>query len=344
VRPLQISEPRAAIGARGTPHRYRVFGLRIASNVSLPGLVPAPANESADVTVELAPRGPWWREHTRDLGDVWRIHPVADEGGRPVVQVRRRTRDGRFHLRYADGTEFTIDPRRQRIWGCWPEHFTLADAATYLIGPVLGFVLRLRGGVSLHASAVSIRDRAVLFLGPSGAGKSTLAAALARRGHAVLCDDAASIAVGASGVWVRPGSTRVRLWPDSVEALYGAADRLPLLTPNWGKRYLDLSALPGRFCRRALPLASVYLLEPRTQDARAPRIESIKPRDALHQLLSQSYVGYLQDASMRAHEFKVLGGLVGVVDVKRLHPSASPRRLEALCDLVTRDVAASVGD
>ena len=80
----------------------------------------------------------------------------------------------------------------------------------------------------------------------------------------------------------------MRLWPDSVKALYGLADRLPLLTLNWGKRYLDLAALPGRFCGRALPLAAAYRLEPRTQDAGAPRIESIKPRDALHRLLAHS--------------------------------------------------------
>ena len=49
------------------------------------------------------------------------------------------------------------------------------------LGPVFAFVLRLRGAVTFHASAVRIGD-AVAFLGPQGAGKSTTAAALALRG------------------------------------------------------------------------------------------------------------------------------------------------------------------
>ena len=52
----------------------------------------------------------------------------------------------------------------------------------------------------------------------------------------------------------RRGHGSVRLWPESVEALFGAADRLPLLAPSWGKRYLDLAAPGGRFQDRPLPL------------------------------------------------------------------------------------------
>jgi hypothetical protein len=316
------------------PHCYRALGLQLASNGPISGLARIGHSERADVTVELAPRGGWWRELARDPGRAWRIHPVSDESGRPVVQVRRRPSDGRFHLQFADGTEFYVDERAKRIWGSWPGHFTRADAATYLVGPVLGFAHRLRGGVSLHASAVSIDGVAVLFLGTSGAGKSTLAAAFAQRGHAVLCDDAAALTSGAGGMRVQPGSAQIRLWPDSVEALYGAADSLPLLTPNWGKRYLELAPSSGNYSAVSLPLASAYLLEPRTQDASAPRLEPVSQRDTLRLLLAHSYVGYLQDAPMRAHEFEVLAELARSLKLTRLHPSARPERIDALCDRV----------
>jgi hypothetical protein len=59
--------------------------------------------------------------------------------------------------------------------------FTAADdeLAPALEAALLGWVVRTRGGVvPLHASAVAVGARAVLFLGDKGSGKSTLAAQL----------------------------------------------------------------------------------------------------------------------------------------------------------------------
>ena len=71
----------------------------------------------------------------------------------------------------------------------WEEPLTYADAAVYLLGPVLGFVMRLRGIVPLHASAVMIGTGATVFVGDAGAGKSTTAGAFAALGYGVLSDD-----------------------------------------------------------------------------------------------------------------------------------------------------------
>ncbi len=46
-----------------------------------------------------------------------------------------------------------------------------------------------RRGLVMHAAAVAIGGRSVLFTGPSKAGKSTLSATLGLRGHQVLADD-----------------------------------------------------------------------------------------------------------------------------------------------------------
>jgi hypothetical protein len=63
-----------------------------------------------------------------------------------------------------------------------------------LRGVVHALTADLRGGLGVHASAVALGSRAVLFLGESGAGKSTAAAAMcARSGGTLLADDAAVI-------------------------------------------------------------------------------------------------------------------------------------------------------
>ncbi|MEE9606231.1 MAG: hypothetical protein V3U03_00725 [Myxococcota bacterium] len=325
---------------RRTVHRhvYRCSGLRLAANRPLPGLLDDRSGGLPDLTVELASRaGP-----TASEGRLWRVHPVTDESGRPAVEVRRSGPEGPFQLTYADGTAFSVDRGGRRIRGSWAAPFTLEDAVTYLLGPVLGFALRLRGGIVLHASAVAIDGSAVLFLGASGAGKSTLAAALARRGHPVLCDDAAALTGDGDRMAVLPGSPRIRLWSDAAEALFGSAARLPLLTANWEKHYFDVAAIPGLFRRCAAPLGAIYLLEPLCRDGERAQLASVTPRQALHALLTHSYVGYLQDSAMRAREFERLAGLAARVPVRRLRRSAAAAQIGELCELVVRDARRAV--
>src|SRR5207245_7692556 len=91
-------------------------------------------------------------------------------------------------LAYEDGTQFWLDGKRENIWATWPPASCIENAASYLLGPILGLVLRLRGVTCLHASAVAFGDRSVAFVGQTGAGKSTTAAAFARPACGVISD------------------------------------------------------------------------------------------------------------------------------------------------------------
>jgi hypothetical protein len=335
MRALETSEARASGPTRVGLHRCRSFGLRLAVNRPLPGLPTERTGEPPDVVIELAPARAG-NTRCEGPGTLWRCHPVTDERGRPVLQVRRAASGDWFHLAYADGTEFAVERGGRRIRGSWPSHFTLDDAATYLLGPVLGFALRLRGVVSLHASVVSIDGSAVAFLGPPGAGKSTLAARFTRAGHPLVCDDAAVLTPTHDAVLVQPGPPRVRLWPDSVRLLFGPERQLPRLTPSWDKRRLDLAGSPHRVARAPAPLVAAYLLGPR--DGSELHLESVEPPAALLALISHSYVGFFQEAPMRAREFQLLAELVRAIPVRQVRAPGGPRGLAELVDAVVRDV------
>ena len=138
---------------------------------------------------------------------------------------------------------------------------------------------------------------------------------------------------------MRGAYPHLRLWPDAVRGLYGDAAALPLLTPNWEKRFLDLGGGAGRFEPGPLPLAAVYLLGARETDA-APRVEPIVPRTAVLALIANTYVGWVPDPAAQGRDLALYGRLVREVPVVRAVPHADPARLAELCALLEADVRA----
>jgi hypothetical protein len=325
-----MSSSTSTLGAPAYGHA--ACGLRLLATGPVPGLARADGDGPWDVVVHLGSLPP-----TADSpGERLHVSADRDEQGRPLLVVRALAGDG-FLMRYADGTEFVVDPTGERVWARWPSPWTLDDAATYLVGPVLAFVLRRRGITALHASAVALGERAVALVGPAGAGKSTLAAAFARNGYPVLADDVVALARRHGAFVVEPGSPRIRLWPEAVEALYGAPEALPRLTPTWDKRFLDVEQAWGRRSLGARPLAAVYVL---ADGAGGPRVEPVTPAAALIALVANTSVNYLLDAGLRAAEFRTLGELVASVPVRRLVSRHDPTLLGRLCDLVLEDARA----
>ncbi len=223
------------------------------------------------------------------------------------------------------------------IWARWPEPYTLEDTAAYLLGPILGYWLRLQGIPCLHASAIAVDGRAIALLGPAGAGKSTTAAAFARRGYAVLSEDVVPLREQGDAFIVSPGYPLLRLWPESVRDLYGTAEALPRLTPNWDKQYQDLRAGDDKFQRDPLPLAAIYVLGERLADPAAPAVVAEAAASGLMTLVANTYTNYLLDQLLRAQEFHFLARLVARVPIRRVTPHTDPTLLDRLCEVILDD-------
>lgn len=314
--------------------RYPLYGLTVETDRPLPGLAPVPGTAPADLRMWIGTVPPAEFPPTPEV--PWYTSPRAAVTEEPSL-LAFRSADGAFYrLRYGDGTEFWVDAAGTRVACTWPADLTLRDAATYLLGSVCAFVLRLRGISSLHASAVVLGDRAVALCGPAGSGKSTTAAAFAARGRAVLADDVVPLLDGAEGVRAQPAYPHLRLWPDVLPAL-NAGD-LPPLTPTWDKRYRDLAA-DGAFHASPLPLGAVYVLGGRETDG-APRVERIPPAEAVLQLVANAYMGWLPGDAARARDLEVLARVARVVPVMLAVPHADPRRVGELCSAIEADFAA----
>jgi len=316
---------------------YSVFGLRLRANQSIPGLESVAASSGApDIVIHLGEQ-PQVASNRSVQGDKLTFtSSTLSESGEPALRIWHVADGSLVRLEYLDGTKFWLDRMGRAVWAIWPDTSSREDTATYLLGPVLGFLLRLRGITCLHASAVAIGNTAVALVGAEGAGKSTTAAALARRGHAVVSDDIVALEERHGDFFVFPAYPYLSLWPDSADILYGPDRTLPSFSPNYDKRQLLLAENRLRFEVRPLPLSAIYLLGERSADAAAPFVETLALRESLLALVANSYATNLIDAEMRTSEFELLGRLLKVVPVRRLRPHKDATRIDRLCEIIER--------
>jgi hypothetical protein len=311
---------------------YQACGLSIASDTPIPGLRPILTTTDADLTISL--RGGFERDRGVERRRSWYVSPELDSRGRPEMMIE--TGDGGYWLTYNDAVTFLVDGTGARVSGHWSAPLSAADAAGYLAGSVLGFVLRLRGAVPLHASAVAVNGRALLFIGEPWAGKSSTAAAFSTLGYPVLADDIVRVDAGQREGFAHPGHPGLGLWSDSAEALFGEPgdDRAP--SQAYQKRVIDprnsacVEAMPA-------PIDAIYLLEERPKPGSAPlAIEPVRPSSALLALVRHTFGGAYLDPAMRAREFDVLCRLVERVPVRELRFADDLGQLVASCRVVAR--------
>ncbi len=291
----------------GATHRYRLHGLRLASDRPLPELAGVTLPARAPVDLVLRTRTP---ESPRRDPVTWLTR------GRSWLRVGR-TASG-YLLSIAGGNQFHVDDRGARIDGAraagtpWPEFRHL------FLDHVLPRVLSLRGRLSLHATAVLLPRGLAAFLGPAGMGKSTLAASFVADGRPIWCDDCLTLDELAGRIRAIPSHPGFRLAPDSARSLGFAGD----LVRSTGKRVF---AGDGSATSRPRKVAAIYRLA-RTS-GRMPRIEPLPAREAFLEIVSAAFSLDPEDRASHARRFELVGRLTAALEVKRL---LLPRRFESL--------------
>jgi hypothetical protein len=290
-------------------HWYTAFGLTIASDTPIASLptVATPPGLVPDVRVHAGESSPRLEPPLRLLHRSKEEYPP----GTPMLELWESADGGAIAMRYGDGTAFDLTRAGDSVWMRWPEPvLARADAEAYLTGPVLGTLLRLRGILALHGSAIVGARGAVAFLGASGVGKSTLAAAFAARGCPVLADDVVAFQE-TRGWFVLPAHGQLRVSAEAAALATVAPDALRPLAPTWDKEVLVLSGTSR--AGRQVRLDALYLLGPRTPDARGC-VDHRSPSRSFLDLVPNTFGVRLGDDSLRNAQFAQLEGLV------RAHP------------------------
>lgn len=309
----------------------RMYGLRIRCAIALPG-EPVADEGAAEVEVHLRalpPGAEKFPEHGAPLVHLSEHAP----GETPSLIVDRPSGDAMLRLRYAEGIRFHVSAAGDAVWCDWTSPLTEADVATFLVGPVMGSVLRRRGVIALHASAVEMQGGAWAFLGPGGSGKSTLAAALARAGHPVITEDVLALRPEGDAWLAVPGYCAIRLWDDSAALVDGGAE-LPALTPTWPKRDLDLKRRTLPFASGPLPLKGVLVLDDLVPEGEAPHVVPMSASALLVELVANSYANYAASPDELARELVALARIAPLVRAWRFAPSAGIGGLSQCCSLL----------
>lgn len=288
---------------------YLCYGLRIQSELSIPELLTHDREQNADVVVRY--------------GDVTPLETEDKETGSFAIQR---------------------DPGRIRLWMNGVGGIDVCKGRTIIIDPAegaeergfrflvsgigLGFVLHQRDIPSLHASAVAIEGGVVAFIGWKGMGKSTTAAAFHRQGYPVVTDDVLPLHVKAKTVEVTPAFPHLKLFSNTVEAVFGEdPDLHPRLDPEGDKRACSVEQ---GFVNRTLPLQCVYVLDWGAQDSR-PSTEELTEREACIELLRHSFaLRMFKDEGATPRLLQRMSKLATRVPVRRL---VRPRDLERVGEL-----------
>ncbi|WP_276134902.1 hypothetical protein [Polluticoccus soli] len=295
------------------PHTYWANGLRIASEFEFPELQKADF-EQFDLYVKrgVVP------EKLDDCVYTSRYVQISPDGFLFNVQ-----NTARYLVTNDNLIEIDEHPQSET-----------AAVRIYALSTLFGVILHRRNLLALHASAVNVNGKAVLFSGNSGVGKSTLALGFLKKGYEVINDDISAIQFDADSVpFVYSGYQHLKLWPSSLELYEHSAESLTKL-----RNSLDKYSFPiNRSQQREYPIKAIFMLE--ACDEEQPRMEMLTTFQKLELLRLNTFRPALVDKlGKRTEHFKLSSTIIGNVPVFKLFRPATMAP-ESFVDFVERKIS-----
>lgn len=284
-------------------YHYRLYGLRIASEIELPELVAEDAWKEPDVRIRLEslpePKGKSDELCADGEGAGFFIEGVAQYW---VCQ----------------GREIFVDPELDA---------PARNVRLYLLGSALGLLLHQRGNLPLHANAIEINGRGYAFMGPSGSGKSTLAAAFHDHGYRVVADDVCVVSLDDEGLAsAHCGVPRLRLKEDALAGTGRFAGNYPLSYAG-DEQFRKFDVATRQAGRMPIPLHAVIALAC-GDELDCKRLGGV---EAVEVVFANTYRGgFIASAGDAKAHWQACVQLVAAVPVFRLRRPLRPEAIPAI--------------
>ncbi|MCW3846651.1 hypothetical protein OF829_05325 [Sphingomonas sp. LB-2] len=247
-------------------HDYSFGGLRIRSDIALPGLAEAGWGQGAApelrLTAEIGAPPPFDR--------VWYQWHQG-------YRLQLGERDGRWLIRSRFDGSFLIDRDGSALHLMAHTLPPAPEVIEVLLRRVLTRVPVMHGATAIHAASLACDGGSALLIGRSGAGKSTLCASLALHGGWQILGDDTALLWTPQAPMLGAGARSVCLWPESHDGLGVPSARSEPLASATGK---TRSPIEQKDPPPRVPLSAVFFLD-RSADAPAPRLERLSVADAV---------------------------------------------------------------
>ncbi len=293
---------------------YSAFGLQIASEPELPGLIPGSGNP--EITIRF--------------GEV----PMHLSGELKGKGVAYEVANDQFLLRVPGVARFLVSSGKEMIIEREKASDDI-DISLFTINTPIGALLYQRGFLPMHASAVELGGRCVLFAGVSGSGKSTILAALHQHGYHMVADEICVISLSGDGMpQVHPGVGYTWLWRNTLDH-FGKDTASLKHRPNNPEKYKI--CIEERFYQMNLPLKAVYILN--SGKYQGIEMKEIRGNEKFRQIMYNAYRYRIGNIIHNPAVFFRLRASIGnQAMIKGVYRPEGSRNIDILRDFIINDL------
>lgn len=289
-------------------YKYHAFGLNIASELELPGILKG-TDDEPDVNISL---GKIMIPTNQDSPNYYLDHSSVYLWWDDIGSVK-----------ISNGKEIIVDITNEDEIQMIP----------FLLGPVMALILHQRGFLVLHGSSVKINNMAIAFLGHRGFGKSTTAINLYKKGYPLVADDILAIDFDNDGnPIVYPGYLHMRL---SDETYYNVKDSTQIITPIRtiaDKSFCDASY---GFSPKPVQLKRIYVLKKGDKIG----VYSLDSQKDLLNLLIHSIAHRVFNQTEQSDNLQQCANLINNIQIRRLEIIHSYGDISKIIEVIEEDLS-----
>lgn len=191
-----------------------------------------------------------------------------------------------FLLRFPELCDFILDTKQRCIQIAPHDEIDEHTIEHLLVDQVLPRLLAHEGNLLLHACALNVQGRTVLFLGKSGWGKSTVAGLFHQGGYQLYSDDCVLLRQQGTAWQALATYPSLRLYEDSISNIFTGDSALSPVSEYSDKQRI---ALTLEHENSIPPLHAMYLLSDPEVATNEILITSMQPGNTCIELIQRSF-------------------------------------------------------
>jgi hypothetical protein len=216
-------------------------------------------------------------------------------------------------LRFPELVDFVVSHHNNSVQYFPAPRVPMATIRHLLLDQIIPRILGQQGRLVIHASTVVLPDdKVIAFVGDSGYGKSTIASFFCNTGARLMTDDCLLIENHESSVVGVPNYYGLRLYEDSINAIYKQKYEVSNVAHYSEKKRLLLDDKKVIKLPSVKNLDAIFLLGEPQKNAHsdAVSVEAIKGAKELMTMIKQMFVLDLTDMNVMARQFQNVGKII----------------------------------